>query len=49
MNGGALNGSMNEDEIVGGCMQCEQVERGQNDGEKDKGEGRVNQSIHSVN
>ena len=39
VNGGALNGSMNEDEMVGGCMQCEQVERGQNGGEKIKGKG----------
>lgn len=39
MNGGALNGSMNEDEMVGGCMQCEQVERGQNSRNKIKGKG----------
>lgn len=39
MNGGALNGSMNEDEMVGGCMKCEQVERGQKGGKKIKGKG----------
>ena len=40
MNESAHNSSMNKDGMEGGCMQCEQVERGQNGRKKIKGEGR---------